>query len=203
LDSDFHLPSTCIHLQKIIPIGAGLGGGSSDAAYTLLALNDLYQLQLSFEKMTQYASRLGSDCSFFLLGSPAYGTGKGDILKPVNLSLAGYHIILVKPPVFVSTADAYSSITPKKSIFYLPEALQAPVSKWHNMVFNDFETSVFSKYPETGRIKERLYHEGAVFAAMSGSGSCIYGIFEEIQTDFYKLFPDCFVWMKKISQYEI
>ena len=200
LAADYQLPSTVIHLHKKIPVGAGLGGGSSDAAHTLLALNDLYQLRISGEKLAQYASQLGSDCAFFLLGSPAYGTGKGDILKPVNLSLAGHHILLVKPPVFVSTADAYSSITPKKANCHLPEALKAPVSEWRNTVFNDFEAPVFSKFPEIGRIKEKLYREGAVYAAMSGSGSCVYGIFEEIETDFYGLFPDCFVWMKKIDR---
>jgi len=199
LDADDQLPPTKIHLRKAIPAGAGLGGGSSDAAYTLLALNELYQLRLSFEDLTSYASQIGSDCSFFLLGKPAFGSGKGDILTPVNLSLAGYHLLLVKPPVFVSTAEAYSSATPKKALNHLPEALQAPISEWRYTVFNDFEAPVFSKFPETGRIKERLYREGAVYAAMSGSGSCIYGIFEQERTDLLKSFPDCFVWTGKMT----
>ena len=194
LDADFHLLPTNIRLHKVIPAGAGLGGGSSDAAYTLLALNDLYQLRLSSEKLAWYAGHLGSDCAFFLLNNPAFGSGKGNELKPVILSLSEYHIILIKPPVFVSTADAYSSVTPKKEQRHLLEALQAPVSKWRYMIFNDFEEPVFSKHPEIKQIKEKLYDEGAIYAAMSGSGSCVYGIFNENPNHIANLFPDCFVW---------
>ena len=194
LHADYRLPPASIHLHKAIPVGAGLGGGSSDAAYTLLALNDLFQLNISKEKLTQYASRLGSDCAFFLQGTPAFGTGKGDILKPIALSLAGYHILLVKPPVFVSTADAYSSVTPRKTQHHLPEILQSPVSEWRHTVFNDFELSVFKKFPEIGRIKEILYREGAVYANMSGSGSTVYGIFDKKPDDVAKMFTECFVW---------
>ena len=193
LDADCCLPPTRIHLHKVIPAGAGLGGGSSDAAYTLLALNDLFQLQISSEDLLQYASQLGSDCVFFLQGNPAFGSGKGDILEPVILSLAGYRILLVKPPVSVSTADAYSSVIPRKALYHLPTALQAPVRKWRDTVFNDFEESVFSKFPEIGGIKEKMYREGAVYAAMSGSGSSVYGIFEQIPLDVNKLFPGCFI----------
>ena len=194
LDADHHLPSTSIRLRKAIPIGAGLGGGSSDAAYTLQALNDLFQLRIPDEKLIEYASRLGSDCAFFLHNSPAFGTGKGDVLEPLHLSLADYHILLVKPSVFVSTADAYSSVTPQKTQHHLPELLQAPVYEWRHTVFNDFEKSVFKKYPQIGRIKDVLYQEGAVYAAMSGSGSSVYGIFDEKPDEIEKLFPDCFVW---------
>ena len=194
LDADHNLPPVNIRLHKVIPVGAGLGGGSSDAAYTLQALNHLFQLNLSVGELTRYASCLGSDCAFFLHGKPAFGSGKGDILEPANLSLAGYHILLVKPPVFVSTADAYSSATPKEVQRHLPDLLQAPVSEWRHTVFNDFETSVFKKFPETGRIKERLYREGAVFAAMSGSGSTVYGIFNEKPDRIAKMFGDWFVW---------
>jgi len=194
LDADYQLPPVNMHLHKKIPVGAGLGGGSSDAAYTLLALNDLFQLHLSVEELTRYASRLGSDCAFFLQDKPAFGTGKGDILEPVSLSLAGYHTILVKPPVFVSTADAYSSVIPKKVEHHLPELLQAPISEWRHTVFNDFEASVFKKFPEIGQIKEKLYQEGAVYASMSGSGSCVYGIFDTEMDDIVKMFPGCFAW---------
>ena len=194
LNTDYDLPPAGIRLHKAIPVGAGLGGGSSDAAYTLLALNDLFQLRIPDEELSQYASRLGSDCAFFLHGAPAFGAGKGDVLEPIALSLAGYCIVLVKPPVFVSTADAYQGVTPRDALYHLPEALQAPVSEWRNTVFNDFEESVFKRFPEISRIKERLYCEGAVYAAMSGSGSCVYGIFEEKPDDVAKLFPGCFVW---------
>ena len=179
LDADYCLPPVTIHLHKAIPVGAGLGGGSSDAAHTLLALNRLFQLGISGEQLSQYASRLGSDCAFFLLGSPAFGMGKGDVLEPLSLTLDRYHISLVKPPVFVSTADAYSSVTPRKAQHHLPDLLQAPVSEWRHTVFNDFETSVFKKYPEIENIKENLYREGALYAAMSGSGSTVYGIFDK------------------------
>ena len=196
LDADFDLPPTRIRLQKIIPVGAGLGGGSSDAAYTLMALNDLYKLQISDEKLANYASRIGSDCAFFLQGSPAFGTGKGDILDPIELHLAGYHILLIKPPVFVGTAEAYSSATPKKPQYSLPEAIKYPVDEWRNTVFNDFEKSVFKKFPEIGQIKELLYREGAVYASMSGSGSSVYGIFRKNPSKTAKLFPNCFSWKK-------
>ena len=194
LDADYDLPPAGIRLHKVIPVGAGLGGGSSDAAHTLLALNDLFQLRIPDEELARYASRLGSDCAFFLHGAPAFGSGKGDILEPIALSLAGYYIVLVKPPVFVSTADAYQGVTPRKALCHLPETLQAPVSEWRHTVFNDFEESVFKKFPKISRIKERLYREGAVYAAMSGSGSCVYGIFEEKPDDVAKLFAGCFVW---------
>jgi len=194
LDADYNLPPVNIHLHKAIPVGAGLGGGSSDAAYTLQALNHLFQLKIPFEELTQYASQLGSDCTFFLYGSPAFGAGKGDRLEPARLSLTGYHILLVKQPVFVNTADAYSSVTPQKIQRHLRDMLQAPVSEWRHTVFNDFEASMFKKFPEIGRIKERLYSEGAVYASMSGSGSTVYGIFEHKPVQVAKLFPDCFVW---------
>ena len=194
LDADYCLPPVRIRLHKAIPAGAGLGGGSSDAAYALRALNDLCQLRIPDSELANYANRLGSDCAFFLLGSPAFGTGKGDILTPIDLSLARYHILLVKPPVSIRTADAYASITPKKTPYHLPDLLQAPVSEWRHTVFNDFEESMFKRYPETGAIKEKLYREGAVYAAMSGSGSCVYGFFTESPEKVAKLFGDCFVW---------
>jgi len=194
LDADYDLPPAKIHLHKVIPVGAGLGGGSSDGAYTLKALNNLFQLQIPNEKLTMYASRLGSDCAFFLQHNPAFGVGKGNILEPLSLSLAEYRIVLIKPPVFVSTADAYASVIPQKTTHHLPDLLQAPVSEWRNAVFNDFEDVVFKKYPEISRIKEKLYHEDAVYASMSGSGSCVYGIFRENPGDMTQLFPDCFVW---------
>jgi len=198
IDAVFQLPPTIIRLHKVIPVGAGLGGGSSDAAYTIQALNDLYQLRLSSEELVWYTSQLGSDCAFFLQNNPAFGSGKGDVLKSVILSLSGYYIILIKPPVFVSTADAYSSVMPKKTQCHLTKAHQYPISEWRYTIFNDFEESVFSMFPEIGQIKEKLYSEGAVFASMSGSGSSVYGIFNENPNHIADLFPDCFVWTQRL-----
>jgi len=194
LDADYHLPPTYIHLHKVIPVGAGLGGGSSDAAYTLKALNSLFQLNISNEELIRYAMQLGSDCAFFLYGKPAFGTGKGDLLEPIPLSLVGYYLVLVKPSVFVSTAEAYSLIQTQKPQHHLPKLLQAPVNEWRYTVFNDFELPVFQKFPEIGCIKEQLYDKGAIYASMSGSGSTVYGIFEKKPDDIAILFPDCFVW---------
>ena len=194
LDADYRLPPVHIHLHKRIPVGAGLGGGSSDAAYTLKALNDVFQLRIPDEKMIMYASHLGSDCTFFLQHRPAWGIGKGDILNPLDLSLSDYHIILVKPPVSVRTADAYTAVVPRKPTNHLPELLQTPISEWRHTVFNDFENSIFQKFPEIKQIKERLYQEGAVYASMSGSGSCVYGFFKRNMFGIDQSFPDCWVW---------
>jgi len=168
IDADYDLPPAKIRLHKNIPAGAGLGGGSSDAAYALLALNKVFRLSLTPNELKKYAIRLGSDCAFFMpddqtsdfrFPKPAFGVGKGDRITTVKLSLDDYHIIVVKPPVFVSTADAYSSATPKKTTSHLPDLLQAPVSEWHRTIFNDFESTVFKKFPEIGKIKEKLYAE--------------------------------------------
>ncbi len=198
LHADYDLPPVKIRLHKTIPIGAGLGGGSADAAYTLQALNDLFRLRITETKLRRYASRLGSDCAFFLQKEPALGTGKGDVLTPIALSLAEYCILLVKPPVFVSTADAYSSVVPKKPQKPLSELLQAPVEEWRRVVFNDFEDSVFAKFPEIGQIKEKMYAAGAVYASMSGSGSSVYGLFRQIPENVDTLFPGCFIWKATI-----
>ena len=194
-----NLPAVKIRLHKNIPVGAGLGGGSSDAAYTLLALNTLFDLRIPDMKLFEYASRLGSDCAFFLLGAPTSGTGRGEILTPIPLSLGGYSILLVTPPVFVSTADAYAFVKPEKPNRSLSELLRAPVHEWRNVVTNAFEHSVFSRFPEIGRIKETMYASGAVFASMSGSGSSVYGIFEQMPANAKNLFPGCFVWKQEFA----
>ena len=194
LDVDFDLPPTNIRLFKNIPVGAGFGGGSSDGAYTLKALNDLYKLQISDEKLANYAGLLGSDCTFFLQKTPAFGTGKGDILKPLSLSLTGYYILIVKPPVFISTAAAYSAVVPQKTPYHLPELLKTPINEWRRTIFNDFEESIFKKYPETGIVKERLYSEGAVYASLSGSGAGVYGIFKDNPCEIAKIFHSYFTF---------
>lgn len=189
LKKDFDLPPLKIHLHKNIPFGAGLGGGSSDAAFMLQMLNKNYNLELSTEKLLVYSAFLGSDCPFFILNKPVFATGRGEIMQETDLSLNGMFILLVKPPVEVSTAKAFQFIVPKKTESSLTDLLHLPVQEWRNLVSNQFEQSVFQYYPEIARIKEQLYQAGAVYASMSGSGSCVFGLFEQVPVNWKDLFP--------------
>ena len=230
LDNDFHLPPVKIFLEKKAPVGAGLGGGSADAAFTLKALNELCALGLSNEKLSEYASRLGSDCAFFVWNRPMIGTGRGEILEPFDIDLSGYVVkVLVPEGVSVSTAEAYRGIVPrfnqlndtvskgkgatttatlgtlrggtgaKRSgasggversetvMAPLPlgdrsliSVLKLPIEEWKGLLVNDFEATVFKAHPELEAIKQSLYDSGAVYAAMSGSGSAIFGIYKEL-----------------------
>lgn len=180
LKKDFALKPVKIHLHKIIPMGAGLGGGSSDAAYTLRMLNDIFDLKLSSERLQQYAAQLGSDCSFFINNKPMLGTGRGEILSQISLDLKGKFIVIVKPEVHVSTAEAYAGIIPHQSTLNLAEFLETkPLPLWKENIINDFEDSVFKNHPEIQHVKEKLYSHGAVYAAMSGSGSSVFGLFDQ------------------------
>ena len=179
LQQDFDLPSIDIKLHKHIPSSAGLGGGSSDCAFMITLLNRRFNLRMRESMMERYAARLGADCAFFVSNTPSFATGKGEILNPIGLSLKGYTILLVKPDIAVKTADAYASVTPHRPEISLADAVMRPVSEWKDCVFNDFEPSVFAKHPCLAEIKQRLYDLGAEYAAMTGSGSTIYGIFRE------------------------
>jgi 4-diphosphocytidyl-2-C-methyl-D-erythritol kinase len=185
LAADFNLGPVKIHLHKIIPTGAGLGGGSSDAAYTLRALNAIFALGLSQEQLMRYAAQLGSDCSFFIQDRPMIGTGRGEILRETSLSLAGKFLTLVNPDVHVSTAEAYSGVRPSPPEVELKTVLEkTPVAEWKDLLKNDFEESVFKKHPVIREIKEELYGLGAMYACMSGSGSTVFAIFErEVSID--------------------
>jgi 4-diphosphocytidyl-2-C-methyl-D-erythritol kinase len=189
LKNDFHLPPVQFHLHKVIPTGAGLGGGSSDAAFTLKMLNDFFQLKLNTEQLKTYAAILGADCSFFIENKPAFATGIGDQLSPVKIDLSGYRIVILKSNVSVSTAIAYQNITPSEPEFKLQKLAELPVTEWKNVVVNDFEKSVFPIFPEIEKWKKKLYELGAEFASMSGSGSAVYGIFRHLPTDFDKTIP--------------
>lgn len=178
LDELFDLPPVDIHLFKHIPSGAGLGGGSADAAFMLKLLNEKFNLALSIESMEDYASRLGADCAFFIRNAPTYAEGIGNVFSPVSLSLKGYQLWLVKPDIFVSTRDAFSQIKPHRPERPLKETIQLPVEEWRNCMVNDFEESVFPQFPAIREIKEEMYRQGAVYASMSGSGSSVYGIFK-------------------------
>lgn len=189
LKADFDIPPVAIHLYKKIPVGAGLGGGSADAAFTLKGLNEMFSLGLSDEDMARYAATLGSDCAFFIYNRPMIGTGRGEILEHAEIyPMDKYEIRLVFPPYFVSTAAAYGGIVPRNKralageVFDsrpLVEMLREPVETWKGCVVNDFETTVFSKIPQLAPYKDELYAQGAVYASMSGSGSAFFGIFEK------------------------
>jgi len=187
LKKDFpQLPSVKMHLHKVIPMGAGLGGGSADAAFTLKLLNEKFQLGLSTEQLISYSLQLGSDCPFFIIDQPCYATGRGEILEPFSLSLSGYQLLLINPGIHVNTGWAFSqlnitasasdSVTEKKNI---KEIISQKPADWHKELINDFESPVFLKYPELSAIKEQLYQQGAIYAAMSGSGSTLFGLFEK------------------------
>jgi 4-diphosphocytidyl-2-C-methyl-D-erythritol kinase len=192
--ADYPLPNVKAHLHKHIPIGAGLGGGSSDAAFFIRLLNDKFELGISWGEMHHYARQLGSDCSFFVSNRPAFAEGKGDQYESLNLSLSGYHIALVYPDIHINTATAYSGVQPKAPLRSLEDdILNLPVEQWKEFIHNDFEDSIFPKYPAIKAIKDQLYAAGAVYAAMSGSGSTLYGIFKN-KTSLKNNFEGCFVF---------
>jgi 4-diphosphocytidyl-2-C-methyl-D-erythritol kinase len=176
------IPPIDISLLKHIPSGAGLGGGSADAAFMLKLLNDLFELQLSTEQLERYAAQLGADCAFFIQNQPTFATGIGDVFTPINLSLKGYQIIIVKPNVFVSTKEAFAHIQPKRPAESIPNILQSPINEWRHHLVNDFEASIFPQHPEIEALKCQLYDNGAVYASMSGSGSSVFGIFNPQNT---------------------
>ena len=200
LSADHKLPKVDISLYKHIPTGAGLGGGSADAAFALKMLNDIAGLGLTAEQLRGYASRIGADCAFFIDNTPAYATGIGDILSPTPCSISGYHLVLVKPDIHVSTKDAYALVTPQKPEQPLTEIAKRPINEWKGAMKNDFEKSIFAKHPAMAKVKEQLYEMGAVYASMSGSGSSFFGIFNEEQNieKIKKLFPGMFCWCKKM-----
>jgi 4-diphosphocytidyl-2-C-methyl-D-erythritol kinase len=193
LSLDFSLPPVKIHLHKVIPIGAGLGGGSSDGACTIRLLNKLFELGLSADGMMNYARRLGSDCAFFIETKPVFAFEKGDVFEPVRVDLSSYTLLIIVPPIQVTTAKAYSRVIPVKAEISLKEILSLPVPHWRDQLQNDFEMIVFPEHPEVQRIKAKLYDLGALYASMSGSGSAVFGIFEKRDIPLYD-FRDCFVW---------
>jgi 4-diphosphocytidyl-2-C-methyl-D-erythritol kinase len=188
------LPKIKVHLHKHIPIGAGLGGGSSDAAFFIKLLKEKYELDITWGEMHHYARQLGSDCSFFISNKPAFAEGKGDQFESLDLDLKGYYLVLVYPNIHVNTAKAYSGVKPKKAVRSLENDIQSlPIEQWKEFIHNDFEDSIFPQFPKIKCIKDQLYSEGALYAAMSGSGSTLYGIFKN-KTDLKDKFEDCFVF---------
>lgn len=189
----YDLPQVEMHLYKHIPDGAGLGGGSSDAAHTMLALNKMFDLQLAVEQLAAMAATLGADCAFFIYNRPMMATGIGDVLSPIDVALKGKTLLLVKPPVGVDTRTAYSRVVPAPATVSLPDVISRPVEAWDGLLVNDFEPSVFAALPQLWLIKARLLDAGAQYAAMSGSGSTVFGLFtsDKLAEDVADTFTDC------------
>ncbi len=193
LKKDFKLPPVCIHLHKNIPIGAGLGGGSSDGAFTIKLLNSLFDLNLSVPLMQQYAAELGADCAFFILNKPVFASGTGTVFEDIDININAYSMAVVMPPVHVSTSIAYNGITPQEPDHSIKEIVRLPVESWKNNLKNDFELSVYKRFPSLSMIKGQLYENGAVYASMSGSGSAFYALFNKGE-QFNFSFSDCRVY---------
>ncbi len=194
LNVDFpQLPPVYMHLHKNIPTGAGLGGGSSDGAYALRGLNEKFNLGLTRELLVEYAARLGSDCPFFIHDGPCIGSGRGEVLIPITLSLKGYHLVLVNPGIHISTKEAFAGVTPNENNKPVSEIISQPIETWQDELINDFEASVFPNHPDISHIKQQLLDAGAVYASMSGSGSTVYGIFKKDPGQL-KFSSDYFIW---------
>lgn len=197
LANDFDLPHISFDLEKNIPSQAGLGGGSADATYALRMVNQLCNLSLTTEKLQHYAAKLGADCAFFATSEPAYATGIGEILQPITNDLAhlkGLYLFIVKPPVAISTAQAFSFITPKAPTENCLDIVKRPVTEWRNHLSNDFEHSIFSVYPEIRSVKQSLYDMGAFYAQMSGSGSAFFALLPSAPTQFPSAFKEWFTF---------
>lgn len=194
---DFQIRPVNIHLHKIIPIGAGLGGGSSDAAFALRLFNDMFDLKLSDEKLMLYAAQLGADCAFFIKNKPMLARGIGEKLSEIDISLKGKFLLLVYPGIHISTKEAYAKVIPRKRETSIETILtENPLDQWRNLLVNDFEEALFAHYPVLPEIKQTMYDHGALYASMSGSGSCMYGIFDqspEVQFD-----PGFTIWSEDL-----
>ncbi len=196
LKEKYSIPAIAVHLHKAIPAQAGLGGGSADASFMLKLLNDYFELNLSYEDLKTLSLQLGSDCPFFIKNTPSFISGRGDILEETKLDLNGYYIAIVKPNVHINTGEAYNNIIRSKSSFDIKTIINAPLSSWKELVFNDFENYAFSKHFVIRSLKNKLYDNGAIYASMSGSGSAVYGIFEE-SPGLKSEFRDHFYWEGK------
>jgi len=198
LERQFTLLPAAFYLKKGIPTGAGLGGGSSDAANALKIINLMNNLDLSALDLEHFSAQIGADCAFFIKNNPIFATGIGTDFEEVSLNLRGYFLVLIKPDVHVSTAEAYSLVHPAHPARSLKEWIGYPIETWRDNVINDFEPSVFLKYPIIGEIKETLYRNGAIYASMSGSGSSVYGLFKNA-VDLKTVFQGCFYWSETLQ----
>jgi 4-diphosphocytidyl-2-C-methyl-D-erythritol kinase len=172
-------PFLKIHLHKVIPVGAGLGGGSSDAAHLLKTINKYFGLFIDEQDLKISSLELGSDCPFFIDCVPAFGSGRGEILKPVKPFLNGYYLLLLNPMIRINTREAYKNCRPENPSTSLLQLIDRPITEWKELIINDFEDFAFKRHPRIGELKNDLYNSGAIFSSMSGSGSTVYGIFSE------------------------
>lgn len=193
LKVQYALPPLEIRLMKAIPFGAGLGGGSADAAFMLKIVNEFCRLNITPDELEKMAAIIGADCPFFIRNTPVFASGTGNVFEPVALSLKGYYLCLIKPDVWVSTPEAYSMVKPARPEVSLKKIITRPVEEWKEWMVNDFEKSVFGRHPVIGALKDALYEAGAVYASMSGSGSSVFGIFHK-PVHLKDHFSSCFVW---------
>ena len=201
LAQDFTLPRVHTHLVKRIPMQAGLGGGSADGAFMIRLLDERFRLNMGIAEMERYASRLGSDCAFFITTEPSFATGRGEVLEPVNIAeqnLQGYYISIVKPTIAVSTREAFKQIICRQPEHCCRDIVRQPVETWKTVLTNDFEEPAFKQHPELDDIKQRLYDLGAVYAQMSGSGSAFFGLFRTEPQQLKSNFPDCYTFTTKL-----
>ena len=201
LAQDFTLPRVHTHLVKRIPMQAGLGGGSADGAFMIRLLDERFRLNMGIAEMERYASRLGSDCAFFITAEPSFATGRGEVLEPVNIAeqnLQGYYIAIVKPAIAVSTREAFKQIICRQPEHCCRDIVHQPVETWKTVLTNDFEEPAFKQHPELADIKQRLYDLGAVYAQMSGSGSAFFGLFRTDPQQLKNAFPACYTFTTKL-----
>lgn len=201
LAQDFKLPRVHTHLVKRIPMQAGLGGGSADGAFMIRLLDERFRLNMGIAEMERYASRLGSDCAFFITTEPSFATGRGEVLEPVNIAehnLQGYYIAIVKPAIAVSTREAFQQIICRQPEHCCRDIVRQPVETWKTVLTNDFEEPAFKQHPELTDIKQRLYDLGAVYAQMSGSGSAFFGLFRTDPQQLKNAFSACYTFTTKL-----
>ena len=201
LAQDFSLPRVHMHLVKRIPMQAGMGGGSADGAFMIRLLDERFRLNMGIAEMERYASRLGSDCAFFITAEPSFGTGRGEVLEPVQIAennLQAFYIVIVKPAVAVSTREAFKQTVCRQPEHCCRDIIRQPVETWKAMLVNDFEVPAFKQRPELAAIKQQLYNLGAVYAQMSGSGSAFFGLFRNEPQQVKEAFPGCFTFASKL-----
>jgi 4-diphosphocytidyl-2-C-methyl-D-erythritol kinase len=196
LKKDFpQISAIKMHLHKTVPTGAGLGGGSADAAFTLSLLNKKFQLNISADQLINYALQLGSDCPFFLINKPCFAQGRGEVLEKINLDLSQYQLLIVNPKIDISTRWAFSKIEPAIRETSIKQIVHQPIESWNEQLTNDFERPLMKYYPILKSIKEELFTQGALFAGMSGSGSTLFGIFHETKKIDTNIFPpEYLIW---------